>query len=308
MNFADAILQDVIENHDDDTPRLVYADWLEDHGNPRSVARAEFIRLQCRLARLPQDDSDRPLLRTREQELLARHGREWRSPLSLYVKKQAFHRGFVETVDVPADRFRRHADLLFAKAPVRHLHLQYAAGILGTVAACPHAARLRTLVVKWGYWPYQGREMDVLALANSRHVAGLTTLDLSRMRLQEPEAHSLADSPLLPRLAHLNLRLTGATAAVARALAECPARTALVSLDLSHNPIGDAGAIALANSPYLARIERLSLRAAYIGAEGIEALAASTTLRPDRLDLSGSLINRHGVEALRKRYGECVRL
>jgi uncharacterized protein (TIGR02996 family) len=28
----------------DDTPRLIYADWLEDHGQPEL---AEFIRVQC---------------------------------------------------------------------------------------------------------------------------------------------------------------------------------------------------------------------------------------------------------------------
>lgn len=34
---------------DDDTPRLVFADWLDEHGEPE---RAEFIRVQCELYRL----------------------------------------------------------------------------------------------------------------------------------------------------------------------------------------------------------------------------------------------------------------
>jgi uncharacterized protein (TIGR02996 family) len=46
----DSFLQAIHENPDDDTPRLVYADWLDDHGDP---LRAEFIRLQCASARLP---------------------------------------------------------------------------------------------------------------------------------------------------------------------------------------------------------------------------------------------------------------
>ena len=37
----------IIENPDDDTPRLIYADWLEENGDPD---RAEFIRLQCWIA------------------------------------------------------------------------------------------------------------------------------------------------------------------------------------------------------------------------------------------------------------------
>jgi uncharacterized protein (TIGR02996 family) len=37
----DGFLQAIVENPDDDTPRLVYADWLDEHGDP---ARTEFIR------------------------------------------------------------------------------------------------------------------------------------------------------------------------------------------------------------------------------------------------------------------------
>ena len=39
----------IIDHPNDDGSRLVYADWLEEHGDP---ARAEFIRLQLRLAEL----------------------------------------------------------------------------------------------------------------------------------------------------------------------------------------------------------------------------------------------------------------
>lgn len=31
MNDADALLRSIIENPDDDTPRLICADWLDDH-------------------------------------------------------------------------------------------------------------------------------------------------------------------------------------------------------------------------------------------------------------------------------------
>lgn len=41
----EGLLRAVCANPDDSGARLVYADWLEDHGQPE---RAEFIRLQCR--------------------------------------------------------------------------------------------------------------------------------------------------------------------------------------------------------------------------------------------------------------------
>jgi uncharacterized protein (TIGR02996 family) len=43
-----AFLAAIDEAPDEDTSRLVYADWLEENGQP---ARAEFLRLQCRMAR-----------------------------------------------------------------------------------------------------------------------------------------------------------------------------------------------------------------------------------------------------------------
>ena len=67
MSMPEAFLQAIIEAANDDAPRLAYSDWLEDNGES---ARAEFIRVQCRLAALDADDPERPALQRREYELL----------------------------------------------------------------------------------------------------------------------------------------------------------------------------------------------------------------------------------------------
>ena len=41
-------LRAICENPEDDTVRLVYADWLDENGD---ADRAEFIRVHCELAR-----------------------------------------------------------------------------------------------------------------------------------------------------------------------------------------------------------------------------------------------------------------
>jgi len=48
MTERDAFLQAIRDSPDDDTPRLVFADWLTENGD---ADRAEFIRVQCELAR-----------------------------------------------------------------------------------------------------------------------------------------------------------------------------------------------------------------------------------------------------------------
>lgn len=46
------LLRAILEKPEDDAPRLIYADWLEEDGQPE---RAEFIRVQCELARCPSE-------------------------------------------------------------------------------------------------------------------------------------------------------------------------------------------------------------------------------------------------------------
>jgi uncharacterized protein (TIGR02996 family) len=71
---GDALLDDVRQNPDDDVPRLVYADWIEEHGE---LERADFIRRQCRLARCAVQDPERVILTARLNELVGRHGWDW---------------------------------------------------------------------------------------------------------------------------------------------------------------------------------------------------------------------------------------
>jgi uncharacterized protein (TIGR02996 family) len=49
-----ALLRTICENPDDDAPRLVYCDWLEESGDPAKTRRAHFIRMQCELAKYPE--------------------------------------------------------------------------------------------------------------------------------------------------------------------------------------------------------------------------------------------------------------
>jgi len=76
MSDETALLKSIVAHPDEDTPRLVYADWL-DENKPDAVpspatgpsARAEFIRVQCRLAAGAFDDPNYPELLERESDL-----------------------------------------------------------------------------------------------------------------------------------------------------------------------------------------------------------------------------------------------
>src|SRR5215471_4120084 len=94
-----AFLQAILHQPDDDLPRLIYADWLEEQGDN---IRAEFIRIQCELAKLPRKDSRRRELSAREIDLLAVNGGRWRDELPELkgIIWRDFERGFLGIIQV----------------------------------------------------------------------------------------------------------------------------------------------------------------------------------------------------------------
>jgi uncharacterized protein (TIGR02996 family) len=75
MSREQSLLEAIRENPHDDSLRLIYADWLEERGDPRS----EFLRLECRIQRLPEAGADYQALRQRLSELGAGLDVRWRA-------------------------------------------------------------------------------------------------------------------------------------------------------------------------------------------------------------------------------------
>ena len=90
----DAFLRAIRADPEADLPRLVYADWLDEHDDP---ARAEFVRVQCELAKLPDHDDAYAALEDREHELLAEHEAKWLGD-GPTPDEWTFRRGFVDEV------------------------------------------------------------------------------------------------------------------------------------------------------------------------------------------------------------------
>ncbi len=108
-------------NPDDDTPRLVYADWLQEHEQPD---RAEFIRIQVQLAGLDQTDPRRASLEDRENELLRTHEAEWLGAMPSAITGWKFERGFVAELAGPTSAFvGTDTGGVFEQHPVSRLRL-----------------------------------------------------------------------------------------------------------------------------------------------------------------------------------------
>jgi uncharacterized protein (TIGR02996 family) len=124
----DAFLADVIAHPEDDTPRLIYADWLEENGGEKERERAEFIRGQVRLAKVSAWDEGAVELDVRCRYLLRANRDEWLAPLAgvptnplFWDEWHLFSRGFLERVEMSARAFLNSADRLSALGPIRGL-------------------------------------------------------------------------------------------------------------------------------------------------------------------------------------------
>jgi uncharacterized protein (TIGR02996 family) len=287
-------LDDIVAHAGDDTPRLVYADWLEDHGQAH---RAEFIRGECQLAGLDEEDARRTELKEREWELLAVYRDEWAAELPSWARKGPFlqfRRGFVERVSVTASQLLKQGGALFAVAPIRDLHLRAAATRLAEVAACPHLARLSAL----DFTRVALTVDDLRGLTASPHLAGLTSLSLCQTHLLPEGVEVLARWPQLARLSSLHLGSNFLVAEAVLALAKAPSLEALEWLDLA-NPIMEAhGLRALLAGGRLAGLKHLGLASANL-ADAMAALVKPGELpRLTSLDGSGHWLGGEAVALL----------
>jgi uncharacterized protein (TIGR02996 family) len=117
MSERDALLRRIIDEPDADAPRLVFADWCEENGEPD---RAEFIRAQIQLEGMPEWEPERFDLEERSLDLLSAHWDEWTADLPAWARQQplTFRRGFVGEARMKAIRFRDSGDELVEAAPL----------------------------------------------------------------------------------------------------------------------------------------------------------------------------------------------
>src|SRR6185437_3631894 len=299
MNYEQAFLQAIVENPDDDTPRLVFADWLEEQGKSVNVARAEFIRLQIELARLPTEDSRRSTLQARGQALLDAHATVWTSELGGLVDGGEYRRGFLEKVTMRADTFLTNADTLFRLAPVREIHFHHALTAIGRLAQSVHLARLSGLDLSHNLLS----DAAVGILAYSPHLQRVRTLDLNNNEIGTSGVRSLVQSPYLHSLTTLNLSLNRLNADTAERLATSRLPQ-LIELNLRTNQVGDSGIRWLASAPQLAQITAFRLGFNSITPAGVSRLANSFYLRNlTALELNWNNIGDAGAVALARAKG-----
>ncbi|MBN9121598.1 MAG: TIGR02996 domain-containing protein [Planctomycetes bacterium] len=232
-----ALLAAIVAEPDEDAPRLVYADWLQEHGDDE---QAQFVRDSIALEWLSgYEDEERQRAAARLDAAAERNGPRWLAALGVTGADPVYDRGMVEAVHYAgADSFAADAPTLFARVPVRELTIGGVAARgaeperdwLTVLAGMPALARLRGLWILndwepvaaegWGRFitsphlanlrslavQYAGlTDGDVLDLLRSEHLTNLEELDLAGNRLTAEGALTVVRSPRLPNLTRIGL-------------------------------------------------------------------------------------------------------
>jgi uncharacterized protein (TIGR02996 family) len=228
-----ALLKAVASAPDDDLPRLVYADWLDEHNRPE---RAEFIRLQIADER-GTARAGREQRRVWVEEMLAEHRDAWCRELPRWVRRwygdhrwehPTFRRGFIAELSVYASPFLAFGDRLLDRTPLESLDVYHLRALRRELADCP--------------W-----------------LGGVPHLNLSHESLEEEGARAFARNRNLHGVRALNLRGCGLCDAGVRALADAVSLTGLKSLDLGSNDLTVAAAKALRGAAFLRTLEVIDL-------------------------------------------------
>ena len=294
MDLERAFTEDVIAHPEDDTPRLVFADWLDDRGD---AVRAEFIRLQVAIA----GGGPSPAMLQREEQLVAENLASWAADLHGIAHEVLFRRGFVEGIEL-AERRDGLGETLAAwsrRYPLRLLRLDELGDEANLAAVAlvedgrldlesldidmedeapcawmdrlwqsPRAASLRSLLIEHESGPEEWERLVERIAAAPGPLANLRELGLGfgtvSDSLAERALEALIASMGFPNLEKLHVPFSrfGTEAAAMLGASRCWQR--LTHLDLGCCYIPQDGWRRFARGPNAARLQWLGLIGAHV--------------------------------------------
>lgn len=323
-----AFLADIIANPDDKKARLVYADLLQDAGDPRG----ELIVLACARADLPDDDKRVAALDAQIEALLKKHKKTWVAACGENKgARYELRRGFVEKLSLDAKDLLANADKIFAAEPIEELNVwkidtsptKIGKSRLAPILALP-LQRIRRLSLA----RCKLTADDFAALASATSLGSVELLDLTNGGSDEIPVAPLAKATSLPKLRDLILRgcmigddgvralaksktlkmqklvleRNDLTPGAGEAIAEAVWAPGLVHLDVSSNEMfGSGGLRALAESGRLGALKSLNLSFTGLSDEADEILHGPFFQQLEAIDVSSTGVD---AKALRAALGD----
>jgi uncharacterized protein (TIGR02996 family) len=258
-----ALVKAILDAPDEDTPRLVFADFIEERNESE---RAEFIRSQVEAARLPETKQAASKPGRRAAALLKKHGEEWRTAVGLRPKEGVYHRGFLTRVFIFTPDFALRAPALLSREPAEiTLDLLH--------------------VVKEDDTPVSPEWVDLLA--NNVNLRAVVKINSHAGGFGAERFTRLMRSPHLVNLREIALFEDVVGFEGVRAIADAPApfklerldlNTAIQDEDATETKVAVEAVKLIATAQRLAALRELSLLFNGLGERSVKALLKSKTL------------------------------
>lgn len=214
MTDEDAFLKAICDAPDDDTPRLVFADWLQERGNPFDTAWASLIRVQVGAATAAPVE-EREALRARAALIATPFFRDrWMTRLAVPTTYSmrwgaAWDRGFLCDLGGPFTDILTARRMVTDRVPYRSLDI----GIrtlteFKRLLGWRELRRLTSLTAYSNEWDGDFSDDHAAALANCPSLAGLVALHLRYVTITDHGAADLLDSIYLRGVRELTLSWT----------------------------------------------------------------------------------------------------
>jgi uncharacterized protein (TIGR02996 family) len=319
----DSLLAAIRAHPEEDTPRLMFADWLEEHGDE---VRAEFVRLQCELARLDSDGSDsqtlyeflcesdyvtrpaadwtqiddgihrRLALSTRAKDLEDRFAKVWtpKVPRRSNVTFGSFRRGFPHALALPrGKKLETVAPVIRDRLPAFFLHAHdFDAEFVAQLRAVQLADRLAGLYLTGACAP--GLE----ALGKLPDAASVRTLELRAWDAPAALA-AVAGAPHFAGLRALNTREISLNAADAETVFRTKHLRGLTRLHLRGDGEWSLDTVRAFADAGFASLTSLRFVRVGMGDDGARVLARCAALKNvTDLDLGHNALTGAGVTEL----------
>jgi uncharacterized protein (TIGR02996 family) len=296
MTDREALQRAILHNPDDDTPRLIFADFLDEEGEPD---RAAFIRAQVELAGTPEYDPRWVRARYHDRDALT--GRPWLDSLpplpshdGLSWPPEPFRRGFPTVVRAYGGAaFAEHADAVFALAPVDSLELWGVRTGEPELTDSPWLSRLRALSLPEGI-----SRITAQRVLNSAHLTRLTDLRIGSGMTPPVAADVIVSSRAFKRLTAFGYRDDSRTHAIVTALTRLADPPHLERLDLASNRITADTLEYLLGAPVLEGVVELDLSDNNLRGDGVRAMADASLPALRVLKLTRTVPDAGAVRAL----------
>lgn len=320
-SLREALESALVENPDDLATHCAYADYLQEHGDPRG----EFIQLQLALEDPQRTEAQRRRLQVRADELQQTHQREWLGVLADELLGNTngreedasaterpyeirFHRGWLDRIIRRADHgCSSHLGFLMCHAPatrlLRSLILEFDDGVVDQLNQSPYLGNLRVLQLGSRFAAEDLGQLFLPKTALYKLVVNLPRLERLSVLGRAWLTYQLFGLPSLTKLHVLQVSQLDDPIYLAY-LASNPALGNLSHLWLRsgwarQSFLDLAGIRAILQSPYLRSLTHLHLHCSDLGDVGCTEIVTSGILKRLKvLDLRYGQITDTGARIL----------